>query len=105
MLVGFASADVEDPEAALAAYAPGARVLATDSHDWVVDPWSRGTWLTSRPGWTSSGALAGFARSHGRVVFAGSDYAEEHAGWIAGAIVGGRHAARQVVAGLAASGV
>ena len=98
LLVGFAKADVDDPEAALAAYVPGARVLATDSHDWVADPWSRGTWLTSRPGWTASAAFVGFLRPHGRLVFAGSDVAEEHPGWVAGAIASGRTAARRVLA-------
>jgi monoamine oxidase len=102
LLVGFASREVQDPEAAVADYAPRVRILAVDSHDWVADPWSRGTWLTGRPGWTARGALAGFARPHGRLVFAGSDLAEEHAGWIAGAIASGRAAARRIRAGLVA---
>lgn len=98
LLVGFANADVGDPEAALAAYAPGARVLAVDSHDWVGDPWSRGTWLTGRPGWTASRVFEGFLQPHGRLVFAGSDVAEEHPGWIAGAIASGRAAVRRLLA-------
>jgi monoamine oxidase len=98
LLVGFASQGVADPEAAVGDYAPGVKVLAVDSHDWVSDPWSRGTWLTSRPGWTTAGALDGFREAHGRVVFAGSDVAEEHSGWIAGAIASGRAAARGVLA-------
>ncbi len=102
LLVGFAKEDVTDPEAAVAAYAPGARVLAVDAHDWLADPWSRGTWLTCRPGWTSMGALARFGRPQGRVVFAGSDVAEEHNGWIAGALASGHAAARRVITGLAA---
>jgi monoamine oxidase len=97
LLVGFAKSDVEDLEAAVRAYEPAARVLAVDTHDWAADPWSRGTWATSRPGWTSSGAFDGFLRPHGRVVFAGSDLAEKHPGWIAGAIASGRAAARQVL--------
>jgi monoamine oxidase len=99
LLVGFAAQDVPDPEAAASDYAPGIRILAVDSHDWLSDPWSRGTWLTSRPGWTAREALAGFTRPHGRLVFAGSDVAEEHAGWIAGAIASGRAAARLALAG------
>jgi monoamine oxidase len=102
LLVGFASADVPDPEAAVSDWVPGARVLAVDSHDWVGDPWSRGTWLTSRPGWKTAGVFTRFAEPHGRVVFAGSDVAEQHNGWIAGAIASGRAAARSVLAGLAA---
>lgn len=98
LLVGFAAQEVADPEAAVADYAPGAKIVAVDSHDWITDPWSRGTWLTSRPGWTAAGALDGFREAHGRVVFAGSDVAEEHAGWIAGAIASGRAAVRRVLA-------
>jgi monoamine oxidase len=96
LLVGFAKEDVTDPEAAVAAYAPGAKVLAVDAHDWVADPWSRGTWLTSRPGWTTSGASGGFLRPRGRVVFAGSDVAALHNGWIAGAVASGRRGAHEV---------
>jgi monoamine oxidase len=102
LLVGFANVDVLDPEAAVSDYAPGARVLTVDSHDWVGDPWSRGTWLTSRPGWKTTGVFRHFAEPHGRVVFTGSDVAEVHNGWIAGAIASGSSAARRVLAGLAA---
>jgi monoamine oxidase len=104
LLVSFAKEDVTDPEAAVAAYAPGTKVLAVDTHDWGADPWSRGTWLTSRPGWTLSGELNGFLRPHGRVVFAGSDVGDEHPGWIAGAIASGRSAARRVLAVVSAPG-
>jgi monoamine oxidase len=101
LLVGFANADVADPEAAVCDYVSGARVLAVDTHDWVGDPWSRGTWLTSRPGWKTAGVFRGFAEPHGRVVFAGSDFAERHNGWIAGAVASGAAAAGRLLAGLA----
>lgn len=97
LLVGFANRDVEDPRAAVGEFAPGVRVLAADHHDWLGDRWSRGTWLTSRPGWTAGGALAALGSPHGRIVLAGSDVASEHAGWIAGAIASGRAAARSVL--------
>jgi hypothetical protein len=102
LLVGFGNEDVTDPNAAVGDYASGARVLAVDWHDWVSDPWSRGTWLTSRPGWRAAGALQRFAEQQGRVVFAGSDFAGVHKGWIAGAIASGRAAAWRVLTGLAA---
>jgi monoamine oxidase len=102
LVVGFANRKVTDPEAAVGDYVPGARVLAVDTHDWVGDPWSLGTWLTSRPGWKRAGALRGFAEPHGRVVFAGSDVAEKHNGWIAGAIASGGAAAQHVLPGIAA---
>lgn len=97
LLVGFANRDVEDPGAAVREFAPGVRILAADHHDWLNDPWSRGTWLTSRPGWTAGGSLPALGSPHGRIVFAGSDVASEHAGWIAGAIASGRAAARSVL--------
>jgi monoamine oxidase len=103
LVVGFghetAGLDLGDPsavEVAIQAYAPDAHVLAVDAHNWVADPWSRGTWLASRPGWLTDGLFEG-RDPHGRVVLAGSDIAEEHGGWIAGAIASGRAAARRLV--------
>jgi monoamine oxidase len=103
LVVGFghetAGLDVGDHravEAAIRVYAPDARVLAVDTHDWVDDPWSKGTWLAARPGWVTEGLFDGSER-RGRVVLAGSDIAEEHGGWIAGAIASGRVAAHRLV--------
>jgi monoamine oxidase len=103
LVVGFGhetvGLDIGDPtavEAAIQVYAPGARVLAVDGYNWVADPWSRGTWLASRPGWVTEGLFDGRERG-GRVALAGSDIAEEHGGWIAGAIASGRAAARRLV--------
>ncbi|MGI8605791.1 MAG: flavin monoamine oxidase family protein [Gaiellaceae bacterium] len=111
LVVGFghetAGLDLGDPsavETAVRVYAPDARVLAVDTHDWVADPWSRGTWLAARPGWLAEGLFDG-GDSPGRVVFAGSDLAEEHGGWIAGAVVSGRAAARRIVQAEASSHV
>ena len=88
-------ADPTAVEAAIQVYAPEARVLAVDAHNWVDDPWSKGTWLAARPGWLTEGLFDGHER-RGRVVLAGSDIAEEHGGWIAGAIASGRTAARRL---------
>ncbi|HYM64298.1 MAG TPA: NAD(P)/FAD-dependent oxidoreductase [Gaiellaceae bacterium] len=103
LVVGFghetAGLDLGDPnavEAAVRVYAPGARVLAVDAHNWVADPWSKGTWLVARPGWLREG-LVDASEPFGRVVFAGSDLAEAHGGWIAGAIASGRAAACRLV--------
>ena len=102
LVVGFghetAGLDLGDSaavEGAIQVYAPEARVLAVDAHNWVDDPWSKGTWLAARPGWLSEGLFAGHERP-GRVELAGSDIAEEHGGWIAGAIASGRTAARRL---------
>lgn len=103
LVVGFghetAGLDLGDPnavEAAIQVYVPDARVLAVDAHNWVADPWSRGSWLAARPGWMTDGLFAE-REPRGRVVLAGSDVAEEHGGWIAGAIASGRAAARRLV--------
>jgi monoamine oxidase len=97
LVVAFALAGAIDPtdrdavESALRVYAPDARVLAVDHHDWVSDPYARGGWFVPPVGWW--GARDVLAAPHGRVVMAGSDVAPEHAGWIAGAIASGRKVA------------
>ena len=111
LVVGFghetAGLDIGDPstvEAAIHVYAPDTRVLAVDAHNWIADPWSRGTWLAARPGWITEGVFDAL-QSGGRVVLAGSDVAEEHGGWIAGAIASGRAAATRLVRAEAPSAV
>jgi monoamine oxidase len=100
LLVGFAHdrdaidpGDVASVEAAIGCYAPGARVLAVDSHDWNGDQWSRGAWGMWRPGWVSDGTLEALGSRHGRIAYASSDYAPQWPGWIAGAISAGHRAA------------
>ena len=106
LVVGFAVEGQLDPhdlpavERALRVYAPDARVLATDSHDWTADPWSRGAWGAPPVGWESGGVSARIAEPHGRVLMAGSDVSAEFGGWIAGAIASGRATARQALARL-----
>lgn len=106
LVVGFdgvgALRDPHDPaevEAALRVVEPAARVLACDSHDWITDPYSRGTWLAWPPGW-GSGIAAHLTRAHDRLVFAGSDTAIDGGGYIEGAITSGRDAARDVIEAL-----
>jgi monoamine oxidase len=94
LVVAFALEGALDPtdrdalERALRVYAPAARVLAVDHHDWVSDPYARGGWFVPPVGWF--GAREVLAAPHGRILMAGSDVAPEHAGWIAGAIASGR---------------
>ena len=78
---------------AVNAHLPDATVIVTDGHDWVADPFSKGTWLSIPPGWFSDGTFDALSRPEGRVAFAGSDVAQEGAGWIEGAIASGRAAA------------
>jgi hypothetical protein len=109
LVVAFALEGAVDPAdraalaAALRVYAPDARVLAVDYHDWVADPWSRGAWMSGPAGWTSRGTYALLAEPHGRVLMAGSDVAPLHGGWIAGAVTSGRAAAAEALALLESS--
>lgn len=104
LVVGFAvegaldASDDRAVEAALRAYAPEARVLATHAHDWNADPWARGGWLCPPVGWATRGIVERLAAPHGRVLIAGSDVAAEHPGWIAGAIASGHEQARAALA-------
>jgi monoamine oxidase len=88
-------------EQAIRTYFPGARVQAADGHDWVADPYSKGTWFAPKPGWYLENA-GSRRRPEGRVAFAGSDIATEGAGWIEGAIRSGHEAAADVTRMLAA---
>ena len=81
--------------AAVNAHLPRATVVATDGHDWVGDPYSKGAWLAVPPTWFSDGTFEALREPEGRVAFAGSDIAAEGAGWIEGAIASGVAAASQ----------
>jgi len=75
---------------------PNARVISHDWHDWLEDPFARGTWVAAIAGrellfdsgnWQPEGPLA----------FASSDYAREQAGWFEGAVIAGEDAAEAVL--------
>jgi monoamine oxidase len=84
---------------ALAAFFPEAELVDHLSHDWIADDAARGTWLTSPAGCLDLVDPARF-RPHGRIVFAGADVAERHAGWFEGALASGADAARDLAARL-----
>ena len=85
---------------ALRRFVPHATIVACDGHDWVGDPYARGTWVAFPPGWAH--AFDALRAPEGRMTFAGGDIAEHGAGWIEGAIVSGHAAADRVHALLAA---
>ena len=85
----------DDIRRAIDHFVPGARVLATDAHDWNADEFARGTWMAYRPGQLMRYHSA-FQEAEGRLAFAGSDLALGWAGWIDGAIETGARAASQV---------
>lgn len=86
---------VESVQDGLRDMMPGAEVEAIDYHDWLSDPYSKGTWLASRPGWMSQ-RMGDLQKREGRVVFAGSDVAAFLPCTIEGAISSGCDAATAV---------
>jgi monoamine oxidase len=87
--------DNKQVQTALDLLVPDAEVLAVASHDWTADPLSGETWPMHRAGYLTE-ALAGFQKPQGRLVFAGSDYANGWGGFIDGAIESGLEAARTI---------
>jgi monoamine oxidase len=90
--------DGTDPAAvqeALRAWLPDVEVLEVACHDWVADPFAGETWPMQRAGQLTQ-SLAELQRPEGRVVLAGSDYADGWAGFIDGAIESGMRAGRAV---------
>ena len=99
----FDPSDRQHIDRALAAFFPEATLEAFRSHDWIADPASRGTWLTAPAGALDLLDPSRF-RAVGRMFFAGSDVAEEEAGWFEGALRSGSAAAREVRDLLSAGG-
>jgi monoamine oxidase len=92
------AADVGQVQAALDRLVPDLEVLDVASHDWTGDPFSGETWPMHRPGFLTE-SLGSFQQPHGRLLFAGSDYANGWGGFIDGAIESGLEAARNIVTG------
>jgi monoamine oxidase len=97
VVTGFSGEGTIDPhdtdavQGAIRRFAPRARVVASDGHDWIGDPWSKGTWIALPPGWSST--FPSLSEHEGRLAVAGSDVASDGAGWIEGAVSSGREAA------------
>lgn len=104
MIVGFGLVDGKfDPssrqhvEQGLKRFFPEARLLASDWHDWVSDPYARGTWLAI-PSSTPWIADSGEWQAEDKLFFASADFAPETPGWFESAIRSGEAAARGVMA-------
>lgn len=102
LLVGFGLASPaldlarrSDVAAAVARFFPEAELISYDWHDWIADPWSRGTWVASTLGAEAATGYANWSRT-GRLAFASSDLAEEGAGWFDAAATSGEAAAREI---------
>ena len=102
LLVGFGTSpekldvtSAEQVEEAVRLFAPEARVVAVDGHDWNSDEFSQGTWMAYRPGQVTR-LHSALGQAEDRIAFAGS-VALGWAGWMDGAVETGARAARDVV--------
>jgi monoamine oxidase len=104
MIVGFGLLDGKfDPssrahvERDLKRFFPEARLLASDWHDWVCDPYARGTWLALPSGapWIADSAEW---QPEDKLFFASADFAPETPGWFESAIRSGEAAVKGVMA-------
>ena len=109
LVVGFSTqerpldiVDRDDMEVAFRRYVPEAGVLKVDGHDWLADPYAKGTWCAAPAGLLSKYASA-LEATEGRLVFAGSDIAHAFRGWMEGAVATGATAATRLSAILAVS--
>lgn len=85
----------DEVEAAFRLFVPDARVLKVDGHDWLADPYAKGTWCAAPAGLLSKYASA-LEATEGRLVFAGSDIAHAFRGWMEGAVATGGTAATRL---------
>jgi monoamine oxidase len=83
--------------AAIEQMLPGAKVDEVGGHDWVRDPFSRGTWAAYAPGTWLRWAPE-LERPEGRIAFAGSDIARGWGSYMDGAIETGIRSAHEVEA-------
>lgn len=87
----FDASDVASVQRQLDEILPGYQVVDATAHNWLADPYSRGTWAIHRPGWYEHHHAA-MQVPEGRVVLAGADVANGWAGFIDGAIESGLRA-------------
>ena len=65
------------------------------SHDWLSDPFAKGSWLSAAPG--QSSGLQQLADAPPPCVFAGGDLSRGWYGWMEGAVTSGADAARRIL--------
>ena len=95
MLIGFGrdasesdATDIARVQRDMDAIMPGFEVVDVTAHDWLADEFANGTWAIHRPGWYTTYHRE-MQRPEGRVVLAGSDFANGWSGFIDGAIESG----------------
>ncbi|MEZ5924530.1 MAG: NAD(P)/FAD-dependent oxidoreductase [Hyphomicrobiaceae bacterium] len=106
LIVGFGVADdawtpslPSDGVAAVGRFFPEAREIEIDWHDWIADPFARGTWVAGIVGEAAAHRYSTWRRE-GSLAFASSDVAPEAAGWFEASILSGEAAARELVSAL-----
>lgn len=92
--------DTESVQKAVRLFIPDAKVIRTFGYQWTLDPYSKGTWCTLRPGMWSK-YLRDLQQARGRLIFSSADWANGWRGFIDGAIEQGLEAGRRVRALLA----
>jgi len=101
LIVGFGLARNFDPkrpgavDAAVSRFFPEAKLVAFDWHDWVRDPFARGTWIAPVLGAEQALAPATW-RMTGPLAFASSDISPKDAGYLDAAIISGLRAAEEL---------
>ena len=102
LLVGFGPSreilDVNDREAVgavIRSFLPEAEVTSSFGYDWILDPYSRGTWCMFKPNQASL-YWKELQRPEGRLFFASADSANGWRGFIDGAIERGLRVAAEV---------
>lgn len=76
-------------------FLPTAEVESTFGYDWVLDPYSQGTYASYRPGWMAK-YYNDFQLNPGRLYFAQGDHGDGWRGFIDGAIGAGARAADRI---------
>jgi lysyl oxidase-like protein 2/3/4 len=74
---------------------PGAEIQAYLTHDWMNDPYAKGTWSCWGPN-TFSHYVQELQKADGRVFFASADWADGWRGFVDGAIESGQKSAIDV---------
>ncbi|KAJ9635677.1 hypothetical protein H2204_005637 [Knufia peltigerae] len=87
--------NVEKIQKALHHLRPDVNIERILFHDWVKDPYSRGSWCMFSKGFASQ-YLSTLQEPHGNVWFASADWADGWRGFIDGAIEQGAHVAQEV---------
>lgn len=86
--------DEEEVQKAVRDYLPDVEIESTFTYDWVLDPYSKGTWASYKPGWMEK-YYDHFNKDAGNILFASGDHGDGWRGFIDGAIGAGSKAAER----------